>query len=1212
MSSESTALAPVEAATGEVIVSTRFMEQYEIVRAVSGGTELFPFENASGNLDVYSVGTANRVFRIHPETASETAWSDEDLGITATQLSPYTLDGPSDRPNILGIDAERKLSLSKWDGLRYVQTVSQPPKATAKLAQFRSAQAQRNVYANVILDTGEVATNFLKPDGSWATADWVRLRQKDGSNETAKAKRIAMCANNPVQTSLYAIGLDDAVLFAETPFSVSYFTQLGKLQAIDITVVLDSQKLLNIFAVDINHFLWQKKQKKYSASGNIEWEDWTQLDSRYKLASLRAQVNYAGAVEVFAIGDDGSLYYTRQLLDAKGAPVAWSTLFPLGNPVPNSIFSAGRTRSGYSQAFSVTRDNRLYRFWQDPQTTQWYNAEIAVRVTGEMTAVPAHSIEMQILDAGGYPRSDSPVTITTSTLVALRINGLYYIVSEHEAAHVKSDPGSMVIIERFTDSLTSPTLNVVTEFMEAGESVAVEPNAALQDKLYTTTPADVLDARGANGEYLLSGTNRTPENAESIANIMRQSMSLGMPPAGAVKSTRYIGRNLRTTGLRHVRKGHSPFRLVPQEVPEQHWRVDFSDGFPRYQELTREEAALHLETKDALLAAGGGFFGVGWGELWNSVKEGASWIFGGIKDFVISTIVDPITGLVDKIRSVFTLIIDGIEKAFDLVIEAFQQAFDIIEGIWNSIKVFFVDLYNWLAFFFEWDDIKRTAEVVEHTFNATVGFLGVAMRDLRQQVEAGFDNFESQVKTWFDDYIATIVPNTTTGGMIAASSPPGTAQLPGASHNVLSNAYMSNFPKAPDTPPGLLRSAAVSEVMEKAAAELTALAENFQFGTGKQEFDAALEYFKSAGNDPSKFFDYLWAGLVKLMEALALWGIAVARGVALSVIDVLITAVEAVHELFNEEWEIPFVSPLWKLITGKSLSFRPIEIFSYMAAIPATLTYKIFENKAPFPDQASVDRFKAFYTTEWLAQQAGIGPENKKKKTRELAASATVDDLQIWQKVFASLFAGVYVLMTVVDTAQAYYTYKNDPEKPAPKYLGYLFVGGRYLQGFFTTPWLTTEDAGAPSCTNGKGLNNLRWCLNLVFGPTRGLVFLLIRDLSGRGGVRKVKIPSWVGESTLSLWGAANLGMAIAVSTSGIWDAKQISVNILSTLGPQMFRFCAIQQVANATKLASLVLLGAGIVSYFAIAGLQLAIAFGKSADAEEVQTRMVRLGFAC
>ena len=71
---------------------------------------------------------------------------------------------------------------------------------------------------DVILDNDEVATSFLKPNGEWASREWVPVKAAEGSSENAKALDIAMCANNPVQTALYAIGMDRSVLFAESDF----------------------------------------------------------------------------------------------------------------------------------------------------------------------------------------------------------------------------------------------------------------------------------------------------------------------------------------------------------------------------------------------------------------------------------------------------------------------------------------------------------------------------------------------------------------------------------------------------------------------------------------------------------------------------------------------------------------------------------------------------------------------------------------------------------------------------------------------------------------------------------------------------------------------------------------------------------------------------------------------------------------------------------
>ncbi|HEX8254021.1 MAG TPA: hypothetical protein VF846_12815, partial [Thermoanaerobaculia bacterium] len=160
---------------GQLLVSTRFMEQFEVVRAVSGGTELFPFANFAGNLDVYSVGTNNSVFRIRQHSDSRTGWTDSDLGIEASQLSLHAFGGATlDDPSIFGVNAARQLTLSKWDGTAYRQKVSQPPAATAKLEQFLSAQSVLgNIHANVILENNEVGTSSMKPDGTWRSDDWA-------------------------------------------------------------------------------------------------------------------------------------------------------------------------------------------------------------------------------------------------------------------------------------------------------------------------------------------------------------------------------------------------------------------------------------------------------------------------------------------------------------------------------------------------------------------------------------------------------------------------------------------------------------------------------------------------------------------------------------------------------------------------------------------------------------------------------------------------------------------------------------------------------------------------------------------------------------------------------------------------------------------------------------------------------------------------------
>lgn len=1166
---------------GNLVVSTRFMESYEIARAVSGGTDLTTFQNNSGHLDVYTVGTANRVSRIRPQSAASAAWVEEDLGIVATQLSVYsTTEFGRDTPNILGLDDDGILTLSVYDEAkkRYVQKVSEPEKNTTKIRQFLATKHLTNVYANVILETGEVATSFLRPDGSWASTTWVPIKAAKGSSENAKVSRIAMCANS-AQRPLYAIGLDNSVLFTEPNNRFAYFTKLGSLKAIAITVIQDSDNLLNIFAVDINLRLWQKKEKKYSSGGGIEFEDWVQLDARTPLAGVHAVINARGLLEIFAIGGDGLLYHTQQRTDGSGKVTGWNPLFPLGNPVPSSIFTVGKNGLGYSEAYSVTSDNRLYRFWQDPNTTQWYDYEIPLRASAELVPVPTHSVEFSVLDDAGLIQPHAAVTIRTSNLVGIRVNGLSYIASEFTPLTVQANASGMVVIDRMTTSLSSPSYSIYTDFMDDGDSVVVEPNASLQIKMRATTKEDVLNAKSSDGKYLLDGVDRTDENADHLARIMQKSMSLGHKPENS-RNARYLALNRSAAGLRHIRRGHSGshFRLDPSQVEEQHWKVDFSSGAPRCTDLTRAEAESLVQTRLATAGPEGWFSDV-WGDMWNAFKRGVGHIVEGLKEFIVTTIVDPLSGLVDKIRVVFNFVIEGVEQFVDATIEFFQQAFDIIEGVWNKLKVTFEQLYDWLKFLFAWDDIKRTAEVVKHTFNQSLEFAELAVRATRDRIKNGIDGFRKDIDTAVNDYLKTINGQQGLGGYSAEHTRPNPDLDEGTGHNILLNAFVDNSTDAKQTSSASLTAATFDPEPFKALVdELNKLADNFEFGDGKQAFEDAIAYFSEIGTSPDKFVQLAVSGAIKVMEAIALFGIALAEGLILSLFDVIADLIKLIRDLMNDDWEIPLVSDIYKMITGESLTFKPIEVFSLIVAIPGTVVFKLANGEAPYPTQESVEEFKRFYTAQWLAEQSGIAPPSAMTAEARAAAGGPRGYVA---KVFNSFYAiTMYIRIPLECTQIALDVEKPTPNSTVVHRLG--VVTSRILTSFFTMPWIVKEDAGPMDCADPRGTGNVTWLLQVLFGPCRGYFII---------GWNTFAPPTWKfepqrGDQTLTVWGGLHFVLAcVSAGRSPEPDPGAISRDILGCLAPQLFRFAAIHSLNVKAKFIPSVALIVGVgVTYTAMA----------------------------
>src|SRR5699024_9691707 len=131
----------------------------------------------------------------------------------------------------------------------------------------------------------------------------------------------------------------------------------------------------------------------------------------------------------------------------------------------------------------------------------------------------------------------------------------------------------------------------------------------------------------------------------------------------------------------------------------------------------------------------------------------------------------------------------GITRVFDTVIEFFQQAFDIVEGIWNKIKVFFQELWEWLAFLFAWDDIQRTADAIEHTMNQSLDYVVLGIRAVKAQVAAGFDTLSGRIKTSVDEYLKTISGQTDLQEYGGENVEPQPALDSSSGHNPLGSSF---------------------------------------------------------------------------------------------------------------------------------------------------------------------------------------------------------------------------------------------------------------------------------------------------------------------------------------------------------------------------------------------------------------------------------------
>lgn len=1137
--------------------STNYMETLVKLEPVSGGSDIHAFLNDDKQNDLYSVGTDLRVFRLRPKIDIQAPYTREDLKINLQQLSLFqSLQGSDTNPSILGVNSDSQLALATFSAGGYTQQVFQPAQASEKIRQFLSVRGLTgNIYANVLLNDDTLANNFFSPtDLKWKSDRWVKVLDPDGNE--AKVKAIAMCSNSVVQSSLFAIGkegkYEDRLLFAEDSFAFTKMRDLGIKKVIDLSVVLDANKLLNIFAVEkTTGTIWVKRQKKYPTNYKIEFEDWRKVDEnavnfgQVQFKRVFANMRLDNYVEVFGIGNDEKLYHAYQL-PVSGTKQNWTTFFPLSNGVGNSIFTLARSYNGYSEAYTVTHDNKVMRFWQNPETSQWFSTLVEIEKTGEgVVSVPTHALEITVLDQDGVPQPNTKTTLSTSFLTNLSINGLSYQTSLIETITVKTDATGKLVINQRASSLAAASILIQTPFTGL-MPLQVEPNAQLQEKIKRTTSDAVLNAKDKNGNYLLADAYRNPQNADSIAQIMTSSMSLTGQQGGKLK---YLYTSKGKVG------NWSPY-IDMSTVAQQNWEIDFSSGFPVYKTLTAQEVTAYRASTLSVQ----GFLGVDWGDVWNAIKEGVGSVVNTIKRIVVS--------VGEAIKVAFEFVIDGVTRAFEAVLEFVQQAFDFVEGVWNWLKVKLEQLFEWLGFLFDWPDIRRTAEVVKFNINTMLDFSVASTDHVKNVFDTWITELKNTLKQAVDSYINQLGTGSTLGNYGDEYKKSDPEKEHALDHNLLLNAVKENYQGASAMQSFALQLEDDSPLMELLD-KLKALSENFQFGDGKQAFEEALGYFTNIKDNPSQALQLVLSGLLKIGESVALFLIDFGAGVVKTILDVVKMLIEAFKELLNTTWRIPIVSDIVNFITGTDLSFSIIDLIAYLIAIPSCVLFKVVYGKAPFPTDQSVEEFKNTYTLAYLKSRAGI--DNSREAIALRKAVTAVDPTVV--NLFKTGFAVSMFVKTWTDIGTAALSSADQVND----ILGYVSLGAGITAAAFTNPWIVEVDPGRLLCGTktaadsdvGSNVGYLATVISIV----KGVVAYAVKKKNPQFPPAVV-----VKVNELSSTIAGSLRCVVYVVEyvlSSKKKPKALARNLTSVIPGETLRFLSLKELNTSTYYIPVAILGA-------------------------------------
>gem|GEM_PF-4280113 len=1012
-------------------VNAQFIKTHTEAMPVSGGTEIRTWVTADGETQIYSISSTGQVWRFTPDQNSDTGWSEACLNVQISSRLYLFDTGVPGFPALAGLDATGAIVTARCPGPNtpYVTTTldSSDPYTMVSSTNFLFDGGRNALYIFVAplapligfpsARIWSFATNSWF--GGWNTVTAVPGISNQGETAASGyyANAVTVTAPSPIKSLPYIPGvygmylLPDRPLYGDVPLSPSPsgspFVHSG---------VFRSPRTGDtwIISADAEGMVHVCRDNGDQAT----FTPWERAVMTSTTPVFHARDNpFGDGLQLFAVDGNGDIYVGHHVQGI------WSTTIPLG-------IKAAHMALTNDDVFVVTPDGRLLQLHQDPATTDWSSTEIEIQST-DIVPQNGYNIEMSVLDQLGNVLPGQQVLVSSSEQCTMTIGNRSCHMRAGVPLTATANSIGRLTVEVPRSELGCPLITVTTDPNLPG--LTIEPNRLVQD-----------DMRGMTGDKMrntprnpLKGKFNTPETADSLAQVMQQSANAIASPPTDPAALRPFTPDTDFPGLTPCQPGETPVgpRLLdPATVPETHWQVEFQDGLPVYRALTAEEASVAIAGMQARLGDANGLFGVDWGDVWESVKEGASAIVEDIKDITVSVV----KGVVNVAISV---LIEGATYLWNGIMSAVEQVFDVIEGVLAKVQVFFENIVEWLAMIFDWENIKRTSQALDSQIQKVLPLIGSQGAGIQSSVMAGFDSFVTGLGGQITALDSQPKLSETVGAAEQQDAPPGTREA--NDHNLLLNKLVDNA----ESVTFVVDPQHLTCLRGQAADDLISELEKYsQNGMASSAVQPLSSFLSGTGDDPTKLDASSFKQFIDAIKALATEAISTGR----TVLQGLLGTIAALPTNFQNflksmTLEIPFVSDFLRSL---GVSIDLYQVLLMVIAAPATFIYSVMTGQPPFPAQQDVDDVRDQVTADSLkAAFANRGP------------GFSVDERTL--KTNAVMFGVVLILIGIFD-AMVDFASASDADGDAVDVMlsPFAFVCGflvtlKMVGQILTCPWLS-------------------------------------------------------------------------------------------------------------------------------------------------------------
>ena len=804
---------------------------------------------------------------------------------------------------------------------------------------------------------------------------------------------------------------------------------------------------------------------------------------------------------------------------------------------------------------------------------------------------------VKAITSQGNPMPNESLEVWSDGHLSIEVEGKSYAINPHNSRKFKTGPDGSLTIVLHEDSnqetngnlVNIPSLEIRAGFMPRSSRFVVNPSENCHKTLSSVT-ADQIQGHAPiapdKPKAALQSSTRPQNNsaiankAHSIAQMMNHVMGMTKThQAAGLQNAGMAGGNGRSEALTpnealapadailsvhnsaHIRY-NAP--ITPEYMPHPHF-VFSLDGenasfthFDTTADLDNHLEALGLGSSDALFASGqyggdddpaGGWFK----SLWHDIKKGFEDLghdikkaWDDVKHFVVKTWDEVKHDVSEVIHHVEVAIVNAVGKVTKWIIKTVKDAVDHIVAFFKKVWVILKDIYNFLRALFDWGSILAVHRTISYGINQLFDHMktvfGITLpNDIREAVTLAKANVDEALKTPLDDSSLESYKHRNVEKVSTCTSHTKSSKSNYLVHKVKTHGTApSQFTSAPQTGQGTDLKSDLSQLIAKVEDIFT---------------------------QPGGLTHLSLQEILNLLDDAIRIVLDIAEELSLALVDAMKILLDVLSETLNAELHIPFISELYHLITGSSLTI--LDVIALISAVPAHIVLAVVG--VSFDEDEVKNLFhhglSSLSGTEDTFSEAAVLAYNAG------AGQKVVDIYYLTFTILGGILLGIADIQAAITPgalklADAVITF-------IAKTLAPFAVLSHWLLANIVSP-------------GGWNVKDKVWVKKVIFfvGLIPPLMSIALAIPGAAGKVRKIRFMSNAPEIVTTFLGVFLVGMTVV---SIVFDVhKDTTVVIEDVLGftyklPLSFKFCNLKSLVDSSEGISSVILSSIDIAAFTV-----------------------------